>query len=149
MGLFRIDPAGTPEQYKTYQIRAPRDTHYREATCAEVNCEAYLTGWSSLIDTATELGQWQAHYIRFESGRGFTEHHAVYGGTLIEFAFEPGQKCFAEHKVRLEKPSIFLVRDGDFRGNPTRKQRIHTSAESWIDDFATHQARLADQVEKG
>jgi hypothetical protein len=41
------------------------------------------------------------------------------------------------------------VRDGDFRGNPTGRRRMHASGADWVEDFAEHQAKLADQQQKG
>lgn len=145
---MRIDPKLPVQAVKTYQILAPAQTHFRAATCAEVDCSNYLHGWASVIDESTELGKAQAHYIRNQSGRRFTEdrNHAP-GMTL--FVFEAGQTCFAQHKARLDRPEIFLVRDGDWRGNPTGNRRQHTHADDWVDDFATNQQQLADQLEKG
>ena len=88
----RIPPALPPGAFRTYQIAAPLRTHWRPATCAEYECDAYLHGWTSLIDERTELGQAQAHYIRREAGRRFTEERRPDG--LTEFSFEAGQQGF-------------------------------------------------------
>ena len=73
MGIFRIDPQLPTDAMKTYSIMAPKSTHFRKATCAEMDCPSYLHGWATIIDERTELGQEQAHYIRKLSGRKFTE----------------------------------------------------------------------------
>lgn len=144
--LFRIDPKMPPTSYKTYQILAPTATHWRPATCAEVDCAAYLHGWSTTVDESTELGAKQAHHIRRESGRGFTEDR-TYGG-LTTFFFEPGQRCFraSEHKAQV-RPEHYLIRPGDWRdlGEPRRLG----SAQSWVDDFGEHQQRVADEIQRG
>lgn len=125
-------------QMKTYVIDAPT----RVATCAEVDCPHYLNGWRTVIDETTEQGQRQAVYVRQRSGRRFTEARAE-GGLLTEFTFYPGQRCFTEHHVHLDEQNSYLVRGGDWRGNPLGVPTYrHTSADSWVDDFATHQERL-------
>jgi hypothetical protein len=142
----RITPNMPPEAYKTYRISSPLATHWRPATCAEANCGAHQNGWQSTIDEATVLGQQQAHYIRKQSGRRFTEERLP---GLTRFAFEAGQTCFGSHQLPLDRPELYLVRGGDWRGNPTGELREHASAADWIEDFGEHQLRLADQIERG
>lgn len=139
-----------PEALKTYAINAPLSTHFRPATCAEAGCPAYLHGWRTIVDTRSDLGQGQAYYIRKELGHRFTEIRMPTG--LTEFTFEPGQRCFKSdsHRIRLERPEIYVVRDGDARGNPRRTAaRIHGSAADWQEDFATHQETLANRMKEG
>lgn len=143
----RIDPALPAHAFQTYQVAAPPSTHWRAATCAEAGCEALRRGWRSVIDERTPLGQRQSHYIRRESGRKFSEHRDDVGMTVFEF--EAGQRCFAQHQLRLDRPEIYLVRGGDWRGNPSGQVRKHANAADWLDDFADHQGRLADTIERG
>lgn len=145
--VTRITPALPVHAYQTYQVVAPQATHWRPATCAEVDCQAYTGGWRSLIDEATELGKRQAHYIRRESGRKFAEHRDEAGLTVFEF--EAGQRCFAPHQARTGRPEVYLVRGGDWRGNPAGQVRKHVRAEDWLEDFAEHQDRIAGRIEKG
>jgi len=146
--MTRIEPNMPVTAYKTYRILSPQQTHFRPATCAEAGCTAYLHGWQSTIDETTVLGQQQAHYIRKQSGRSFTEERLPNG--LTQFTFEAGQRCFAgDHQVRLDRPELYLVRGGDWRGNPTGEKRQHANAADWIEDFGEHQQRLADEMRKG
>lgn len=146
--MFRIDPSLPAAAYKTYQIVSPISTHFRPATCDEVSCPNQANGWRTAVDETADLGQGQAHYIRKDSGRRFAEHRDSAGLTVFEFA--PGQQCFAEHKLSLERPERYLVRGGDHRGNPLRVQPVvHTKPEFWVEDFAGHQQYIADQIEKG
>ncbi|MET8987759.1 hypothetical protein ABZW49_20120 [Nonomuraea wenchangensis] len=145
--LTRITPALPVQAFQTYQVVAPPATHWRAATCAEADCPAYLHGWRSVIDERTDLGQKQAHYIRRESGRRFAEDRDPAGLTV--FAFEAGQRCFAPHQVRTARPEVYLVRGGDWRGNPTGQVRRHANAEDWVEDFQEHQGRLAETIERG
>jgi len=146
--MTRIEPNMPVTAYKTYRIASPVSTHFRPATCAEAGCGAYLNGWTSTIDETTVLGQQQAHYIRKQSGRGYREERLPSG--LTQFTFDAGQRCFAnDHQVRLDRPELYIVRGGDWRGNPTGESRQHQNAQDWIEDFGEHQQRLADEMRKG
>ena len=146
---FRIEPRIGPEFYKTYSIFAPLSTHWRKATCAEVSCPNHLKGWAVLVDESAELGQLQAHYIRHDKSRRFTEYYAATGG-LTRFEFEPGQRCFkaSEHRVRTGRDEIYVVQGGDWRAT-IGAARKHARAADWVDDFADHQIRLSDIRTKG
>ncbi len=147
--LFRLDPAMPVSAYKTYQVTAPLSTHFRRATCAEVDCPHYVHGWQTTIDERTELGQEQAHYIRNGARRQYTEDRNQAPGLTV-FTFEAGQTCFAgdQHHVPLDRPALYVVRDGDWRGNPTGNI-ARRRPDEWVDDFAAHQDKLATELEKG
>lgn len=133
---------------KTYRIARPTATHTRAGSCAEAECLAYQNGWISRFDEADAMGRMRAEYVRHESGRRYTETRDAVGITV--FQFEAGQTCFAGgHRVPLERDSLYIVRGGDWRGNPTGDRRVHQSADDWVDDFANHQARVADRIQKG
>lgn len=143
--LHRIDPAGPAHAYKTYAISSPIATHTRPGTCEEAGCLAYWHGWQTSVDEATELGQRQAHYIRTMSGRRFTERRTEIG--LTAFTFEAGQKCFAEHRVSLDRPELYIVREGDWRGNPRGTDAyVHSGPDAWVNDFGDHQNKIARVV---
>jgi hypothetical protein len=144
---FRIQPQMPPGAYQTYAIRAPRASHYRAATCAEVECAAWANGWTTIVPSDSP----QAVYIRAKSGRAFVEKRGEAPG-MAEFVFKPGQECFrsGDHAVRLDRPPVFLRRGGDWRQEvggilPVR----FSSPEAWRDDFGEHQERLADRVKRG
>lgn len=145
---FRIEPKMPASAYKTYALRLPKQTHYRKATCQEVECDAYANGWVTKIDVTTDLGQRQAKYIANHSGRSYTDVTRI-DLPVREFMFPPGQQCFADHQVPLERDPLFIVRGGDWRGNPRGEMRSHIRAADWIDDFATHQQAIADAIEQG
>lgn len=145
--LFRIHPKAGPEAFKTYQIVAPVSTHYRDATCREVECEGWRNGFVSTIDASTELGLRQANYIIKQSGRSFTWKQA---GAMVTFTFPAGQACFrSPHKVPLERDPLFIVKGGDYRGNPAGIAPVRRTADDWVDDFAAHQQKVIDVIEKG
>ncbi|PBC71581.1 hypothetical protein BX265_6191 [Streptomyces sp. TLI_235] len=143
--MGRIQPAMPAAAYKTYRILAPANTHFRKATCAETNCPHYLNGWQVRVEGLDPV---LLHAAR-NSGRRYVEQHVREGETWL--VFEAGQSCFqvSQHRIRLDKPELYLVRGGDWRGNPTGEQRQHASAADWVEDFGEHQQQLSDEHEKG
>lgn len=143
--LFRAPPKMETHRYKTYQIAAPVGTHYRKATCAEVNCEAYRNGWTFReADLDSRL-----LYIVTHSGKKWTRKRLTDDGDWY-LVFEAGQSCFAapSHRVSLERPELYLVGRGDWRSYVPREAR-RLSPENWLDDCRTHQATLAAEIAKG
>lgn len=143
---FRIEPIAPAEAYQTYSLKRIPGVHTRPARCEEVDCLAYQQGWLTKIDISTDLGQRQAAYIRTKSGRAFTTWQ---DDTLITFTFYPGQQCFAQHQLALERDPLFLVRGGDHRGNPTGMQRRHTRGEDWVEDMTEHLGKVQQDKERG
>lgn len=147
----RITPNLPASAYRTFQIVSPLSTHWRPATCEEAECEQYARGWESAIDESTELGQKQAWYIRKQSGRKFTESRDEQPGLTV-FTFEAGQTCFSagQHKVPLGRPEHYLVRGGDWRGNPAGVEtRRHSKPEFWVEDMQEGFDKLRSVQERG
>ena len=144
--MGRPAPLMHPSAYKTYSVRAPRSTHFRPASCAEVDCPHYLNGWRVRTDTLDE----QMIHTATHSGRKFQRLRvSEYENWIV---FEAGQSCFqaSNHWTRIDKPELFIVRDGDWRGNPRGTDaRKHANPADWLDDFATHQQKLADVQQQG
>lgn len=142
----RPEPLMPAHAYKTYSIAAPASTHFRPATCAEVDCPHYLGGWRVRVEG---LPPEMVHTAK-TSGRRFLEQRVAEGETWL--LFEAGQACFkaSEHRTRIGKPELFLVRDGDHRGNPRgTKARLHQRPADWVEDFAEHQRAIADAHQEG
>ena len=155
-GASHFPPALAASEMKTYRIAAPLRTHWRRASCMEYQCEAFLHGWTTVVDESTPIGERQAHYIRHDKSRRHREFRLDSG--LTEFTFEPGQQGFASmvaeldhsrHMVRADVPERYLVLGGDFRGNPRGEYREHANADDWQDDFQTHQDKIADLARRG
>lgn len=144
----RITPKLNAAEMKTFQVAAPLSSHWRDATCEEVQCDKGEHGWKMLLDLNTELGQRQAYYIKHHSGRRFT--HTVLPSGLTELIFPSGQECFEQHKTRLEREERYIVRGGDHRGNPLgTAPRIHTRPEHWIEDFQENAEAVNRTIQKG
>lgn len=141
----RLPPAGPVQAYQTFQISSPLETHWRPATCAEVDCPQYLNGWRVRVEGLSEADV----YAIANSGRKYTRRDIAEGETWL--IFEAGQSCFAasQHRLPLGRPELFVVRDGDWRGNPTGHVRRHKRAEDWVDQFANNQDRIAEAIERG
>lgn len=140
--LTRIQPVGPVYVYKTYEI----EPHSRPATCIEVDCVTQASGWITVVDESTEKGQKQVHYIRRLSGRIFTEGPR---DVMTLFTFPPGEECFKSHIIHLDREGIYVVRGGDYRGNPRQEHRVHDSPDNWVEDFSEHQDRLATRIDRG
>ncbi|MDQ7910260.1 hypothetical protein RB614_37780 [Phytohabitans sp. ZYX-F-186] len=142
----RIAPKLNPNAYRTFEVRSPLSTHWRNATCAEVECRHLLSGWVSRIDVSTEQGRTWAAAIK-ASGRRYTYEQ---NGTVVTFKFGPGQQCFqAPHKVRTGRQELYVVRDGDWRGNPTGRTRQHRQPGLFVEEFEEGLSRLRDRIQQG
>lgn len=143
--MNRLPPQGQVQDYKTYQINCPVSTHWRPATCAEKDCPDYLNGWRVRVEG---LPPEMLHAAK-TSGRKFSELHI--SETENWLVYEAGQPCFraSQHKALLGKQEIFIVRDGDWRGNPTGRRRLHTRPEFWVEDMAENQDKVAKQTQRG
>jgi hypothetical protein len=141
---FRIEPAAPPGAYQTYQVLAPLQTHFVAATCQEVDCPQFREGWRLRAEGLSERDV----YVATHCGRKFTRVNVAEGETWL--VYEAGQPCFraSGHRRRLEREEHFIIRGGDYRGNPTG-MRAKVSVDSWVDDFGEHQDRLAERVERG
>lgn len=132
--LNRVPPALPAGAMQTHQIAMPRATHWRSATCEEVDCEAYRDGWLLSLVGLDEGDIWQAR----NSGRRYRELDTDAGMVLV---FEPGQPCFASisHYAPLDREPLFIARDGDWRGNPRSTEPVIFSGEdAFSDHLHTH-----------
>lgn len=140
--VHRYTPLGPASAYQTYSISRRGDGGV-VAACKDAGCEYWRDGWDSPVDERTPEGRLWAHAIRHESGRAFKELRRADGVTV--FRFEPYQRCFRTHTVT----DFFRVRDGDWRGNPTQRLRVHANGRDWAEDFALHEGALTDLRQKG
>jgi hypothetical protein len=147
--LSRPAPRLPITSMRTFALSTPVASHFRPATCAEVECAHWRDGWRMVLDPSTDLGRRQLQFIHWRAGRAYTDVSSP-GDALVTLIFKPGQRCFAEHHVPIaEKTPLLVVRDGDWRGNPTGARRRHTRVADWLDEFATHQDRLSEQRKMG
>lgn len=134
------------EHQRTFQIDQPLETHFRRATCQEVECKAYTHGWKMGFDLSDPDKRAAARAIRDKSGRTFT---VELSGAKIVMTFPAGQRCFQTHRVPLQREPFYIVRGGDFRGNPRRERTIHPTADSFIDRWDNELGAVKEVLERG
>jgi hypothetical protein len=126
---------------QTFALLQPLASHFRPASCLEVACPMYEHGWETRVPVGSEMAEMarslkgQYHFVETREG-----------GEAV-FTFPPGQACFraSEHRLSVERDPIALVRGGDWRGNPTGFRRVHVRLDDWVDEFAEHQDKIAQQ----
>ena len=80
-----------------YQVTWPKESHWRRATCGEVDCPRYILGW----DTTVEANSPQYDFIRADKERQYRAE--VTGEGLITLHYPPGQRCFgSNHWVKVD-----------------------------------------------
>lgn len=141
-------------QHQTYAIRSPQGTHYRPATCEEVNCSAWRDGWWLRGDLLPDV--LKATVVN--SGKRYerlvitsAEVNEVYPEAGEYWVFEAGQACFrsGQHTVRLERPAFYFVGK-----HPVQQQlqiaRATPMAEvDFVDHMGTHLDQLRTRIERG
>lgn len=144
-----------PPAFKNYVILSPRATHFRPATCAEVQCRAFASGWETHLDESTSDGAELAAWIRGRShGNQYSEWRAE-GSTITVFRFPPFQpRPFGpehrQHVIKTDRPDIFAVRDISTGFQLQQHTGAGNGARDWVDDFATNQDKVAtDKARKG
>lgn len=157
---WRPAPNGRVDQMQTYSINRPVSTHFNQRSCQEAQCAGHVNGWiTTLHEDDPKQCQW-AEWIRTGSGRRFIESRNEDG--TVSFTFPPGQTCFKRvkeivngrptgryfHLEGNDRPPIFSVRGGDWRGVTSAPRRFK-SGEDFVESFATNQQKIADRLQKG
>lgn len=142
---YRPEPKMPTQMYKTYRIMQPLSTHFRYATCAEIECPAYTEGWTY---KKSDLVAQNLLYVVTHAGKRYRE---VDHENETYLAFEPGQPCFQEstHRKSLERPEFYYAGRGDFRSFSTRRAEQFTRPEDWRDSFAEHLDTINNEIRKG
>jgi hypothetical protein len=115
----------TPNAYhNAYEAHWPKSTHWRRATCREVNCGDYLNGWVTSLDP--RIYKEQAFFIEHDRERTYKKVIGEDG--KHHYYFEAGQRCF---ESEIKKDHIKKLE----RGPVLRKDRKILEADRWIDEF--------------
>ncbi len=143
--VHRPEPKMPTHCYQTFRVMSPISTHYRRATCAEANCDAYQNGWTY---SKTALAVGNLLYAVTHAGKRYRE---VDHENEIYLVFEPGQQCFSTstHVVPLERPEFYFSGRGDFRSFSTKTARKFNRPADWQDSFATHLDKIKAEIERG
>jgi hypothetical protein len=138
--LTDLRPTDTrPDQYRTFQIAAPRASHYRAASCEEYGCLDWRNGFEVHVQ---QLNDVQRTVIR--KRYRFTVEDRGLDQTWWRIA--AGQPCFraSDHAVPVGRPALFVVRRGDHRWSEVT--RVHQRPEDWRDDAAEHTNRIVEAI---
>lgn len=146
--LNRATPKGPEHMYRTYAAKAPIKTHFRVGTCAEYECEKYTNGWRVHLEPLTE----ELRQVIRTSGKRFTKEEVGEGLTYLIFL--PGQNCFdgdaRRHMVRIGRPELFLVAEGDWRTNRKPQDwRVHKHVSDWVDQMQTTAEKITTALQRG
>lgn len=144
--IFRCDPQLPVTAMKTFEVRTPSATHFERVSCEEVDCRDFRDGWVVGFDVekfsaAQELGR-----ICTRLGKKFTVRRL---DNKIIFTFASGQACLNPHRERIDRPPIYIVRGGDWRGNPRGEHRTHRNAADFTEDWQESQAQVFDRAQRG
>jgi hypothetical protein len=140
-----------PRQVRTFSVAMPRSTHREPATCEQVACPKFLSGWVTTVAPDSPELQTLALACRGEVDghrRGYGRVATTAEG-FLEYWFPPGQPCLSAstHSVPNGEPPIFRHKLGDHRAT-FGSVVTHRSADSWVAEFGEHQQRLADQQQR-
>lgn len=143
--LNRVKPKGPTNAYTTFAVRAPLETHFRRASCAEFGCTAYLEGWA--MDKAALVDSGLLSVVK-DSGRRYREMDM---GDSVVLVFEPGQVCFraSEHMLPNGRIENFYVGPGDHRSFRIRDARQHRNPLDFVDEMANNFDKIRSLQERG
>lgn len=138
-GPFREIPALPASAMQTHQIDAPLLTHWRAASCEEVDCPDFRHGWGVPLAGKDEGDIWQLEHC----GRSYVRGELPgYGPAYL---YEAGQPCFraSEHRTRLDREELFVVRHGDWRVTAREAKQAgqftrFSGADAWMDHLHGH-----------
>jgi hypothetical protein len=141
--LNRVAPRLPVQAMQTHHILAPAATHWRKATCEEIGCLDYHHGWVLPLDGLDEGDIWQAR----NAGRAYVQQTNEDGKIFLHF--EAGQPCFRAmtHRIRVERPELFIVRNGDWRGSDGEQPLRFSGPDAWRDHLGTHLDKINNQFE--
>lgn len=145
----RIPPTLPPGAMQTFEVDAPLETHWRSATCEEVECKAFTRGWTSTVlpESIEEIRILKVYEAELRRG---AVTFALTPENFRCYNFPAGTECFRRiwHRLPLERPAIFTVRSGDWRGTDGVIRQFKDGSE-WVDSFANHQDGIKKMIDRG
>lgn len=135
--LSRPTPTLGVSKMVTYAVKSPVSTHTRPATCAEIECVVWCAGFTLTLPVGSDKIEHVKQLMRGElDGIQRLDAKVQRDGNLVHIRFAKGTPCLSatRHRVSLNRPELYVVRGGDWRGN-TGVLRKHTKPEHWVEDF--------------
>jgi hypothetical protein len=144
---------------QAFILDQPAETHFRPATCDEVDCSQQMLGWVTVLDPTQHA---DLITVILNSGRRFTQMRSEEASEkaskplppgLMAFVFPPGQQCFQRHRVQLDKPPLMAHQRGDAfvnarTGSPTWVPNGDRRPHTRVVDFVEHFNQEADAVNR-
>ena len=144
-----------PRNFNIQRFRAdaPPATHWREATCEEVDCPAYMCGFKLVLKDPEQQDRIDMVH-NLPHGRHYREE--VVNAGFIEFIFPPGQRCFRSgdpdrkgsprqgvHWTGVGRPALLscIV--------PGAESRRFGRPEDWHEAFNEESYRIKQALERG
>lgn len=131
----------TERAHRTYGYKQPLQSHFRLASCQEVNCVDLRNGWSvrlaaDMVDHINFIRSLKRYYT-------FTER-TENGEVVFDFPPGAGPRCFKwkSHRVRNDRPPLFVV-----RGSYIETYQ-HERGEDWVEDFQGHLDKVREDFEQ-
>jgi hypothetical protein len=114
-----------------YQATYPLESHWRQATCKEVDCHNYVMGWVTRVVIGSDMDS----YIKEVSKT--RKYNMVREGGFNAYYFEAGQQCFSgearQHRIKLER-GAWLTKNAPSR-SPLFLEQNAMDVDQWIDEF--------------
>lgn len=140
--LNRVTPTLPVNAMQSYGILAPLESHWRRASCEEIGCVDHHYGWVLPLEGLDAGDIWQAR----NCGRRYHQQTNEDGKVFLHY--EAGQPCFRArtHRIRIDRPELFVVRGGDWRGVDRDQRSIRfSSADAWQDHMHTTLDKIRSQ----
>lgn len=135
--MHRPEPGFPVHKMVTYGVKSPRSTHTRPATCEEVGCRAFKSGFTITVPLGSDKLDHVKQFMRGElDGIQRLDARVERDGTIVHVHFAKGTPCTSatRHRMSLHRPELYVVRGGDWRGS-TGVIRQHAKPEHWVEDF--------------
>ena len=111
-----------------YQVTWPKNTHFRRATCQEVDCDQFLKGW---VTIKIQIDSTEDCYIRNDKTRKSVGVRME--DNTMSYFFEAGQPCFRSHRATSKKPPLLTVNQPGRES--ARLIRANMDFDEWTDRF--------------
>jgi hypothetical protein len=138
----------------SYRAIAPIGSHFRDATCAEVNCDKYVNGWWIALNPKDETHQQTVIDLKERTNLKYKtmQHIDPVNGKpngFIRYEFYPGQECLQNtinktrynqswHKVSLERPVITIKKE--------HNRYVKKEHSQWVDEMDDHLHELKKEI---
>ena len=113
-----------------YQVTWPKESHWRRATCDEVDCPRYLLGWTTTVEADSP----QYDFVRADKERHYRAE--VTGDGLITLHYPAGQRCFgSNHWAKIDPERGPWLTKNLWGLEAGRVEHNAMEPARWVDEF--------------